>query len=226
QDGSYPYTAGDFRRWQSALLAHGLDTISALPGVMYGLEVSLSGSNVLLSRGSAVFSPTGTNDGSYVGVRSESGQVATLDAADQLYERRDRLVAVVQDPATTGGSDRGVTTEYLPGVPNEPAPEVPDGALPLAQLVVPAGSGTPSVLDERDYSGVVGGTIPCRSTDRPPVVAMRPGQTIYETDTGRVQVWSGTSWETVGGAVTILGGGVDLNTIRKPGAYGQPTSND
>lgn len=64
------------------------------------------------------------------------------------------------------------------------------GAVPAAQV------------DDRRRSGGFG-RIACRS-DNKPTVRLKRGQEIYETNTGRIYMWNGASWELMGGRVPAV----------------------
>ncbi len=65
--------------------------------------------------------------------------------------------------------------------------------VPLAQVTVPDGAASVTVTRDEQYIGTR--VRPCTSTTRPPVP--RRGEQVFETDTGVLRMWSGSSWVTV-----------------------------
>jgi len=221
--GTYTYDARTWRRAQSGSYAHDTDALSARPGVLHGLATTVSGLNVTVGVGSAVVTPQVGTNGSYEVVLSAS-EAKTLDARDGTYSRIDVISLQVLDPDVSGAVRTGqvVVTKGTPdAVPAIPSP--PAGTLPLARATVPPGTAAVSLVDLRQWTAPVGATIPCTSGARPSGAWLRPGQTAFETDSGRYIVWSGTTWVAPYGAME-LGGGVDLNSVTTPGTYMQSQS--
>lgn len=200
--GTYTYDAATFRRWQSALLGHDASLVGARPGVLHGLGLAASGLTVTLGAGSAVVTTGGGSEGSYVAVQSQPGPL-TLAARDATYSRLDRIVLVIQDPETTGGTLRGAVPVVVNGTPaaSPVAPTVPAGAVQLWRVNVPP-TGNVSMVDERQWTATSGGIIQCTAASRPSGPYLRPGQMVYETDTDMVQRWTGSAWRMVAGGDT------------------------
>ena len=127
-----------------------------------------------------------------------------IAAADATNPRRDLIIARVRDSAYSGATDT-FSIEVVQGTPaGSPSdPSLPTGSVyVLARVAVAAGATSISNANITDgragWSGqfgraaALGGTIICTSTTRPssPFEGMR----IYETDTNREYVHSGTAW--------------------------------
>lgn len=192
--GAYVYNAATFRRFLSATLVHDADALSARPGVLHGLTGSASGLTVTMSTGTAVVTPQSGTNGSYV-VSASSTTALTLDARDATYTRRDLISLQVLDPEVSGSTRAGqfVVTKGTPAA-SPVTPSGPAGSLPLCYASVPPGTASVAVVDVRPFTASLGGTIPCTSTTRPSGSWLRPGQTIMETDTGVLFVWTGSAW--------------------------------
>lgn len=125
-----------------------------------------------------------------------------IDANPSSFPRIDLVVArrsfgngvTLPDVAPTVVKGSPAST---PAVPT--AQQVDGGTfdLPLAQVRVPAGAGTSGnavqsiqasfITDKRDFVGLR--CKPCTSANRPEI-SPRPGQLIFETDTGRLYIWN------------------------------------
>jgi hypothetical protein len=108
--------------------------------------------------------------------------------------RTDRVVLRLDRSAWT------VRAVVKPGTPGSGAPSVTRDAgttglweVPLGTVAVPAGATGVQVTRGEQYVGAR--TRPCTSTTRPlfPVV----GEQAYETNTGRLLMWSGSAWITL-----------------------------
>ncbi|MFI1607859.1 hypothetical protein ACH4YN_38095 [Streptomyces griseofuscus] len=103
---------------------------------------------------------------------------------DRVVLRLDRsawTVRAVVKPGTSGGGAPSLTRD----VGDTGVYEVP-----LAIVTVPSGASTVTVARAELYVGVR--IRPCTSTTRNPNPA--PGEMCFETNTGRVRVWTGDGW--------------------------------
>ena len=191
-------TAAQWRRLDvGSTMMHETHDVAVRSGVCAGLGATVSGMTVTVVPGSALVTPAVTTNGSYR-VSVGSATALTLNARDATYTRQDLIVLQVQDSEIDGSGQYLGSLVAVAGTPSAaPAPPaVPTGTLPLWVAVVPP-SGTVTLVDRRQYTSSLGGVLTCTSTTRPTGASVRPGQLIYETDTGIVRVWTGTAWGVV-----------------------------
>src|SRR5690606_19679574 len=191
--GDYTYDAATWRRAQSGLIVHDVDPLAPRTGVLNGLSVSVSGMTVQAAPGQAVVGDTVGAMGGYI-VVLPAAESETLEARDATFSRTDLVCVVVDDPESSG-TERGARLVVVTGTPSvsPSAPATPEGALALARVTVPP-SGALSVVDDRRWTAMAGGTIRCTSTTRPSGGSLMPGQSIFETDTSKFAVWTGSTW--------------------------------
>ena len=188
-------SAAQFRRLDVAsTMAHDLHDLSTRAGVCSGFVASVSGLTVTVGVGSAIVTPSNTANGSYR-VAAGTPTALTLGARNATYSRRDLVVLRVSDGSVDSSGKWVAELVAIPGLasatPIDPVPLV--GDLILARAIVPP-TGNVTMVDRRDHTASLGGVIPCLSTARPSGPSLRAGQQIFESDTGRVQVWTGTAW--------------------------------
>jgi microcystin-dependent protein len=110
---------------------------------------SAGGMNIVIRAGAAfVFGDNQQDQGKYL-VTAPSDTAKTLANANGVFGRRDRVVALLNDPQYTGiGTAPTWTLTVLTGTPtaSPSLPALPDTALPLAEITVPATASTPSVI--------------------------------------------------------------------------------
>lgn len=146
-----------------------------------GLKVTIRAGVYASLRGHAWTSGT---DGDSLDISpNASGQART----DRVVLRLDR-------------SDWTVRAVVKTGTPGSGAPPLTQNVgdtghyeIPLARVSVPTGASAVSVTREELYVGSRIRT--CTSTTRNPAPAR--GEMCFETDTGMVRVWTGTTWRTV-----------------------------
>lgn len=135
--------------------------------------------------------------GIYASVRGHAWSAGTANvnlpvAANTSGQTRvDRVVLQLDRSVWT------VRAVVKPGTPGGSAPALTQAVgdtgvyeVPLATVTVPTGATSVTVARSELYVGVR--IRPCTSTTRNPTPA--PGEMCFETDTGRVRVWTGTSW--------------------------------
>lgn len=134
----------------------------------------------------------------------DATKTLTLDAGDASQARTDTIAAVVRDDAfDTSGATEAVV-EVVKGTPGAGAPALPATALPLRDVIVPAGasagtgglSGSDLGADRREWLAAAGGILRvsgATARDALPAVA---GAAVYREDTDRVEVHDGTGWQT------------------------------
>ncbi|GAA2141626.1 hypothetical protein GCM10009760_25990 [Kitasatospora kazusensis] len=199
QNGSY--TAETDRLLLSSLFASN-GTFLARSGVLAGggemavTAQSTPNMTVAVATGQCVVQGTMTaTQGDYV-VTADSAFNLTVATADATNPRIDLVCVVVQDSFYSGATD-AASVQIITGAaaPTPTAPAPPGNSCTLAQITVPAGATTITaavIADVRQRTTARGGIIPALATSRPANVST--GQAIYETDTGRLMVWSGTAW--------------------------------
>jgi hypothetical protein len=135
------------------------------------------------------------------GVDARSTTNLVVSAAHGTLDRKDLVVAKVEDQAYTGSTSAwslAVVDGTAAVSPAEPDP--PANSLTLAMIDVPAADGaigSAQITDRRTYTGraaALGGVIVCTSQTRP---AQSAGRVIYETDTGNLLVSNGTTFGSV-----------------------------
>lgn len=169
-DAQINYTSQDFRLMVSAL-APQQGTIKAgdLKVTQRGAGANMS---VDVAAGRAIIQgDTIANEGNYI-VRSDAVYNVPLAAADTSNPRIDLIVAQVYNKQVDGGTQYAWVPVALKGTPaaSPVAPNVPNTALLLAQVYVPAnatsvtttntGSTVGYITDQRVLSGVGGGDVP------------------------------------------------------------------
>lgn len=152
-----------------------------------------------------------------------------LTAADPSLARIDLVIAEVDQTVEPGFVVR-VAEGQRSSTPQPPSVTNPLH-LKLAQVQIPAGTGTPTLTDLRQFTAALGGILPVRgSTDLP--FAGPDSMFIYRLDTQELQVRKGGSWVTYRpprGSVdtwhpaTLLNGWANLGTyygvVYAPAAY-------
>ncbi|MEV4335771.1 hypothetical protein [Streptomyces sp. NPDC049590] len=132
----------------------------------------------------------------YASVRGQawySGSSAlTLPIASNAsgQERRDRIVLRL-DRATW--TVRAAVRQGASSIPPTPVQQIGDTGIyeiPLATVSVQSGAGTVTVTRSELYAGARCRPATSRSLNPHPL----PGELAVETDTGRVRVWTGTTW--------------------------------
>lgn len=186
----------EWRRHQSALLAHDTDVLSARPGVLHGLAVTVSGLTVTVGVGSASVSPTSGANGTYVAVNSTSTAL-TAAAQHATYARIDRVIVRIYDDQADGSGMAKADLQIITGTAaaSPVAPTLPAGVEEIAQLQVPASGSAIVVVDKRRWAAAAGGVFTVATTALlPSGSAMRKGQLAWTTDYGVLWAWTGTRW--------------------------------
>lgn len=171
--GNPEYSGLAVRELFSALFEPGKAPLRAKPGILRGLEVTVSGQQAKIKPGVCLVDASqGT---CLTGVAAEK----TLDIppGHATYSRKDIIIIRVND----SGDDRGVSLSFVQGTPGAyPAsPTTPTGGLTIATILTPrASGGAPTVTlgEKSGLAGVIGnekrllvgtnftGTIECHKT--------------------------------------------------------------
>jgi len=158
-------------------------------------------------------------------VTLDAAKELPLTAADPSLARIDLVIADVDPDVEPGFSVRVVEGQRssTPQPPNVTNPF----HLKLAQIQIPAGTGTPTLTDLRQFTAALGGILPVRgSADLPS--AAPDSMFIYRLDTRELQVRQGTSWVTyrpprgsvdTWHAASLQNGWVNWGSEHTPAAY-------
>jgi hypothetical protein len=139
------------------------------------------------------------SQGTYHGYNDATRNLAVA-ASDATNPRKDLVVARVRD-AQYSGATNAWALEVVTGTaaPSPTEPAVPANAVVLALVDVAAGASSvtnANITDRRRRASALGGVVVCTSGTRP-TTGLYEGLFIYETDTDKVFVYSGSSWVTV-----------------------------
>lgn len=194
------YSGEDLRRGLSGLLVRDSRTTdTALSGALdfSALAVSLSGTTVNVAGGPAV---VGSTKGAYfTGVQGESMAAGNLAASDATNPRKDLVILEVLDPDNGGAAGRDAQLRIITGTaaatPARPA--TPVLSLALAEVTVPAGTGTPTVLDLRDYASPAGGAVWVRDAAHRDTLPLFDGLRVARRDWQGYEetYWAATGWD-------------------------------
>jgi hypothetical protein len=177
-----------------------------LPGAGTPLKVlAFSGMNIRVSPGFALVANKSASDqGSYL-VGSVTTQTLTVGTSDGINPRVDLVIAQVDESS-------GTPTATVRVVAGTPAPSPSDPALTgsyaiLARILVPANSSsvsTGNITDKRELVVTAGGVIPALSSTS--ITDIFDGQLRYDTDTGRLSVYTtATGWAQLAAPTTPRG---------------------
>lgn len=180
------YSGEDLRRVMGGLITKNGGVIPARSGVLQwlGLYPSLSGTTVSVTAGECVI---GTSKGAYVTGADAAETVGTLAASDATNPRIDRVILEVRDPDNGGAAGRDAVLRIVTGTPaaTPSAPAIPALSVLLGTVNVPAGTGTPTMTDSRDFTSAAGAPYWVRNQ------AHRDTVTAYEGMTVRRWDWNG-----------------------------------
>jgi len=152
--------------------------------------------SVLVAAGDCFIAGTeNANQGTYHGVNDASVNL-TVAGADPTNSRLDLVVARVRDSFYSGAFN-DFTLQVVTGIAaaSPVAPTAPANSITLARIQIPAlatSIANANITDYRTKAGLWSGTTVVTSSTRPGTPYT--GQLIFETDTGKVQKWSGSAW--------------------------------
>jgi hypothetical protein len=159
--------------------------------------------------------------------------VVTLDApkdlaltgSDPSLGRIDLVIAEIDSTV-----DPGFTVHVVQGQPSA-SPQAPAVTNPLhiklGQIQIPPGGATPTYVDLRQFTAMLGGVLPVRSVAERPTAAPS-SQLVYRLDTGVLEVQKTTGWTPyrpprgsvdTWHAVTFQNGWTNWGTPFPPAAY-------
>jgi len=152
--------------------------------------------SVLVAAGDCFIAGTeNANQGTYHGVNDAAVNLV-VTGADPSNPRLDLVVARIRDSFYSGAFN-DFTLQVVTGIAaaSPVAPTAPANSITLARIQIPAlatSIANANITDLRTKAGLWSGTTVCTSSTRP--ASPYTGQLIFETDTGKVQKWSGSAW--------------------------------
>jgi hypothetical protein len=181
-----------------------------------GLTVSLSGTTINVSPGTAML----TDHGVYIGVLTSTWS-GTLTSAHATLDRIDLVYLRIWDTDFDATGLRKTDVVYLAGTasstPVAPTPGGTEIALPLATITVPhSGAGSPSVSTSvRPVTVAPGGILPTSTAPSTPYT----GQ-YYDSGSGLLR-WNGSAWRQVNPYTPV-----SQAQISQPGSFTAGTFTD
>lgn len=171
-------------------------------------QSSTPGMRVTVSAGKAWILGTSV---SYQGVYNlvNDGPIdVNIAASSTINPRKDIIVGRIQDAAVSGSTNLG-SIEVITGTASSSpvTPTVPANSIVLAEVLV-AANASAIVTANIDrtmapvaafFSEMVKSTVVCTSTTRPTGSQQYVGLSIFETDTLREWMWTGSNWSYRGG---------------------------
>jgi len=160
-NGIAAYDAAEGRRIFGGLIRADSDALTPRPGVLNAMSLLVSASGFDLTVDAGVCVVGTTSDGAYITGLTADNTDLTIEAADVADARKDRVsIQVLDDDIDSGGLYKAQLV-YESGTPGSGSyPAVPDNALSLALIDVPAlGGGDPAVTDDRDRTTCSGGVL-------------------------------------------------------------------
>lgn len=142
--------------------------------------------------------------GAYLGANDGSTTVATTAAPGTVGQSRWDLIWIRFPDAEQGDANSaatfGVTQGTASGSPSKPTGSVPDGALILAEALVPQGTTQTSSLtitQVAPWTVAAGATVPVRSQTERDAITSYAGARAFRIDTGRTEEHDGSGWRVV-----------------------------
>jgi len=198
------HPAEDVRRWVAAQTSDAPGIVGE--GDLLVTERDTPAMSVKVAGGRAyVLGDESAYQGIYF-VDARGDQNLSIDPADGTNPRKDLVVVKVEESVYSGAVD-AASLVVVAGTPaaSPVVPAVPANAIVLAEVAVAAGVTSitnANITDERkgqNYSGNAGGLATGLGGVRPVTSATRPasprvGDPIFETDSGKTQIWNGSAW--------------------------------
>ncbi|MEU1421467.1 hypothetical protein [Kitasatospora sp. NPDC005751] len=200
---SISYDETELRKMDSALVMADGTALGSRPGIRAGdpgLAVSLAGTTVNVSAGTAVLYRSG--QGVYRAQLAATSP-GTLTAANASFSRIDLVYLRVWDTAVDASGLRKADTVYLAGTasasPAAPTPGATEIYIPLATITVPStgggGTGAATVSSTvRQVTVAPGGVLPVSSTADIAISGVYVGQARFNTVRMVPEYWTGTAW--------------------------------
>ncbi len=168
------------------------------PGVVTGtgsMAYSVAAGQFVVQRSAATLGP-------YLGANDGATTVATGAAPGTVGQSRWDLIWYRQPDAEQGDANSvavfGVTQGTASGSPSKPYGSVPDGALVLAEALVPQGvtqtSSGVTITQVAPWTVAAGATVPVRSQAERDAMTAYAGLAVYRIDTGRTEQYDGSTW--------------------------------
>lgn len=188
------------------------DALVDIPGIVSVGDLAVSqntspGMSVRVAKGRAWIRGTTVTDQGMYNFFNDGPVTLSVTTSHATLPRIDRVVAQIEDSEYAGVSDVASVKVLAGTAASTPvAPAVPDSAISLATISVPAASTavttaqiTNSATVARLYASMTPQTLSVTSGTRPIGTNRFTGMGIYETDTGREWKWNGTEWQFRGG---------------------------
>jgi hypothetical protein len=140
----------------------------------------------------------------------DATKTLTLSDGHATLSRTDTIAVVVHEDAFDGSGLTDATVVVVAGTPGSGAPALPATAVPLRDVIVPAGlsTGTGGLAsgnlstDRRAYLAGTGGVVTVTGATQRAALGALAGQTVYRQDTGLYEFYDGTTWDTYMKVVT------------------------
>lgn len=174
----------------------------------------------------------GTSDaqGGYPFV-NDATKVLTIADGHASLSRTDTVAVVIRENAYDGSGFTDATLQVVAGTPGAGAPTLPATALPLRNIVIPAGlsagsggMGSSNIsTDRRQWLSATGGILPVASLTERDALGAQNGQAVFRLDTNAVEVKTTTGWKAVpfsaatGPAEAAGVATVDITAVNTPG---------
>jgi len=134
----------------------------------------------------------------------DATKVLTVTDGDAVLSRTDTVVAEVLDDTYDGSGSTVAQVRVVAGTPGAGAPTLPATCVALRDVTVPAGlsAGTGGLsssnigTDRRVYTAALGGIVPVSGATERDAMGAELGQPVYRLDTGNLQVFNGSDWDT------------------------------
>lgn len=145
---------------------------------------------------------------------SDAAVTLTLANGHGSLSRTDVVAAVVRDSGYDTSGTVSATVEVVQGTPGAGVPALPASAVPLRNIVVPAGAsaGTGGLTsgalstDRRAWLAALGGVIPVASqTERDTLPALVP-TLVYRKDTNELELRRASGWQRIRPATDFIKG--------------------
>ena len=129
----------------------------------------------------------------------------TLANGHATLSRTDVVAAVVRDNAFDSGGSTTATVEVIAGTPGAGVPALPTNALPLRNVVVPAGASTGTgglssgalSTDRRTYVSGLGGVVTVATQAERDALPTIVGTVVYRKDIDQLEVRGTSAWRSL-----------------------------
>lgn len=169
-------------------------------------------------------------------VMSDANETLTVAAGHASLARTDVVIAEVRDTAHDASGATDARLRILQGTPGAGVPALPTNALPLRNIVVPAGvsAGTGGLAggalstDRRTFTSGLGGVLTVASLAERNALPSIPGTAVYRTDADRLEVRGTGGWRSVdqtqagAASVSLAAQSIAFKAVVFPVAFAAP----